>query len=285
MKLLQKTAGLQYCPTEKKGIIGALQTALEEVSGLYLSRMDSDDLMPKNRLKNMLAVIESSPAKTIVTGLVKYFSNQPVSDGYLGYEKWLNGVNAKGRQWHNVYRECVIASPNWMVRTLELKALGGFNLLQYPEDYHLVLKWYQKGFQICFLDELSLFWREHPERTSRNSENYSQKRFFELKVSFFLENDFKSGHLLLWGSGVKARLTASILKRNGIDFSWMDLNPEKFPNGIDGHTISSYTDLKKYTPESTQVLLSIYPTDRQKTELDNYLDKYNFVEGKNFWYL
>ena len=73
-----------------KGIIAALQTALKKATGVYITRMDADDLMPENRLKLFADAIADSPAKTVITGRVRYFAMGSVSEGYLKYQDWLN---------------------------------------------------------------------------------------------------------------------------------------------------------------------------------------------------
>ncbi len=75
------------------GIIPALQLALSHAKGAFITRIDADDIMPPDRLTMMHAQLVASPKRYIVTGLVKYFSNQPISEGYLKYEKWLNEIN------------------------------------------------------------------------------------------------------------------------------------------------------------------------------------------------
>ena len=52
--------------------------------------MDADDLMPEFKLEQMLQVLLQGE-KQIVTGKVRYFSpTEPISPGYLAYERWLN---------------------------------------------------------------------------------------------------------------------------------------------------------------------------------------------------
>lgn len=270
---------------KEKGIIPALCLALEKSNGSFITRMDSDDKMPKNRLEIMLNKhLSSSKPKTIVTGMVEYFGDV-VSDGYKNYEKWLNQINLEGKQWQNIYRECVIASPNWLIRKRDLLASGGFEDLKYPEDYHLVLKWYHQQFNISVCNELTLWWREHPMRTSRNSENYQQKTFFKLKVSFFLKQQCHGSNLLLWGTGKKARLTASLLLKRKIHFHWLALNPEKFPDGIEGKTIQPFENTKLFTPHKTKILVCVYPGDNEKQKMEEYLESLNFFQGENYWYL
>lgn len=269
----------------EKGIIPALCLALEKSSGNFITRMDSDDKMPSNRLEIMLKKwYDSDKAKKLVTGLVNYFGDS-VSEAYRNYETWLNQINLEAKQWQNIYRECVIASPNWLIQKTDLVEAGGFKNLKYPEDYHLVLRWYHNKFEILFCNEITLLWREHPERTSRNSENYQQQAFFKLKISFFLQNEFKGENLLLWGTGKKARLTAAILINHNVDFYWMDLNPNQFPDGIQGQTIHDFQKTKIFKAFETQILLGVYPSEEEKNKIEAYLESLNFLIGKNYWYL
>jgi len=200
------------------GIVSALSLAFDKSKGQYISRMDSDDVMPSGRLDQMMGrMLMASNQKTIVTGLVKYFSDEEVSQGYQNYELWLNTINSEGSQWDHVYRECVIASPNWIMKKDDLYRLGGFRNLVYPEDYDLVLKWYAHSFTIEIIPTTTLYWREHPARTSRNSDNYGQRKFFDLKLKAFIAHDLNDGELVLWGTATKGRLAASILDENGVD--------------------------------------------------------------------
>ena len=109
------------------GIIPALQKAFAESTGLYITRMDADDIMPEGRLRKLVSTLKAAPPRSIVTGLVQYFSTSDLSPGYKNYEDWLNGITLQNTHWENVYRECVIASPNWIMRTADLQEIGGFN--------------------------------------------------------------------------------------------------------------------------------------------------------------
>lgn len=265
-----------------KGIIPALSLAFSKVQGTYTTRMDTDDLMPPGRLQKMHHTIKYSPPKTVVSGLVEYFSDKVVSEGYLQYQDWLNDNLLSKNPWKGIYRECIIASPCWMCRTNELKSIGGFEDLKYPEDYDLVFKWFNNGYSIEPINEVLLHWREHPDRTSRNSENYAQPSFFNLKTQRFLENEAGSGCIVLWGAGVKARLVASILMEQQIDFRWMDLHPDNYPDGILNKEIEHFKQIESI--KNPRLILTVYPPQKEKAELEKYLLQIGLNEGESYWY-
>ncbi len=253
---------------EGHGIIEALQTGYRHARGSFLTRMDADDRMPDYRIEKMVNILAHQP-KSIATGLVKYFGDQPISEGYLKYENWLNDINLSGKQWQQIYRECVIASPNWMIRKSELDEMGGFNDLTYPEDYHLVLKWYQKKLKIVTIPEVTLHWREHSERTSRNSEHYAQPSFFNLKINQFIKTDLRNQNLVLWGDNEKTKLTAKTLNKSGIPFHQFNL-----------HDFKKTEKLK-----NPQILVGVYPEPDQRKNLESYLSGLSLSEGTDWWYI
>ena len=275
-------ARIKVFKNTEKGITPALSMAFSSAKGLFTTRMDADDVMPFYRLEQMLQTLKKATGKTVVSGLVEYFSEGEVSSGYLQYQYWLNKNLLSKNPWKGVYRECIIASPCWMVRTEELQSIGGFADLSYPEDYDLVFKWFQHNYTITALNKILLYWREHPERTSRNSEHYAQEAFFKLKAKHFIRNEVKDGHIVLWGTGIKARITAKIFKEVDQDFHWMDLNPEKYPDGIYGQSIHPFSDIEKF--DTIKLVVAVYPPMEEMLKMNNYLKRLHLKEGVDYWY-
>ena len=164
------------------GIIPALQTAFKQCTGEFITRIDGDDLMTPNRLELMQKKILQETDDCVVTGKVKYFSNGEISEGYLKYEEWLNNLVDNNNHYDHIYRECVVASPNWLMRTATASEIGLFEKINYPEDYDMCFIWMENNLAIRSISEVTLLWREHPKRTSRNSAIYQQQSFFHLKI-------------------------------------------------------------------------------------------------------
>ncbi|MGB1730350.1 MAG: glycosyltransferase family 2 protein, partial [Crocinitomicaceae bacterium] len=120
-----KDPRIEIYTNKGKGILCALQTAQDHIKGNYVTRMDADDIMPDDKLKVLLEVLYASTSKTIATGLAKYFSGGEVSEGYRNYESWLNDTAQQGLFYERIYRECVVASPNWLMHRMDFDLIGG----------------------------------------------------------------------------------------------------------------------------------------------------------------
>ncbi len=264
-----------------KGILPALQQGLLLAQGKYLTRIDADDIMPPGRLRLMSERLHQCRDRTVVTGSSVYFSEGELSEGYRKYQDWLNDNLGRKNPWIGIYRECVVASPNWLVRTEDLINSGGFGNLGYPEDYDLCFRWYTHGFQISYIPETTLFWREHPQRTSRISELYHQRSFFRLKLSRFLEIDYDpEKKLCLWGNGKKARITRSFLREKKTGFVSMALENKRDNSAEQPLWYRRIEDLGP-----VQILLTVYPEKEARDKMEEYLESLGLLEGRDYWYL
>src|SRR5690606_36913666 len=96
-------------------IIPELKIALKKSTGTYITRMDSDDVMTSQKLEILLNNLLQHGKNHLATGLVSYFSEEGIGDGYKSYEAWLNTLTQTGSNYSEIYKECVIPSPCWMV--------------------------------------------------------------------------------------------------------------------------------------------------------------------------
>jgi len=216
-----------------KGIIDALQLAYSKTTGKYITRMDADDLMPENKLESMRNVLLKVP-NCVVTGQIKYIGEN-LREGYQKYEVWMNTMMENKTHYEQMYRECVIPSPAWMITRELFESIDGFSPNTYPEDYDLTLRMYKAKIPILTVNHLVHIWRDYQERTSRNDPNYSFNSFEVLKTRYFLEVDYdKSKTLVLWGGGKKGKKIAQLLIKHKIDFIFACNNPKKINQDIYG---------------------------------------------------
>lgn len=214
--------------TNGSGIIDALRTAYSESCGELITRMDADDRMASTKLEILKRNLISSDKGHLATGQVKYFSQFQIGDGYQRYESWLNRLTETGSNFKDIYKECVIPSPCWMVHKDDFEKCNSFEHDTYPEDYDLCFRFYREKLNVIPCNETLHFWRDHPTRASRNDENYADNRFLELKINWFiaLDHDQKK-ELVLWGAGTKGKRIAKLLLARHISFRWVCNNQKK----------------------------------------------------------
>ena len=221
------------------GILDALLTAQDHISGTFVSRMDADDLMPQHRLTRQVDLLKQIGPDCIVTGKVEYFSDDSLGNGFKKYEKWLNGLCDENRHFEEVYKECVIPSPAWMMYVTDFFAIRGFKGLQYPEDYDFVFRLYKNNFKVASIPQLALLWRDHPKRASRNLPQYAEQTFFPLKWRRFREIDLREDKpLLLLGAGKKGKALAKLIISSDTPFTWVSGNEKKQGKDIYGKIIA-----------------------------------------------
>ena len=222
------------------GILDALLTAQEHISGTFVGRMDADDLMPQNRLTHQVNLLKQSGSDYIVTGKVKYFSDDSLGSGFIRYEEWLNELCKTDRHFEEIYKECVIPSPAWMMFVSDFFVIRGFKGLQYPEDYDFVFRLYKNKFKVASIPQLALYWRDHPKRASRNLPQYAEQTFFPLKWRRFMEIDLKKDRpLVLLGAGRKGKALAKLIISSDTPFTWVSDNKKKQGKDIYGKIIAA----------------------------------------------
>jgi len=263
-----------------KGIIPALQLAHSQSDGQLITRMDADDIMTTDKLEVMVQSL-SDKKEQIAVGLVKYFADDgQLGDGYRKYQDWLNELTSTGNNFTEIYKECVIPSPCWMMHRTDFEAIGGFDSGRYPEDYNLAFRMYAAGYKVMPCDKVIHHWRDYATRASRTDDNYADNRFLDIKVYYFLKLDYRSDQILiLWGAGKKGKLIARKLIDRNIPFRWICDNPNKIGRDIYGVVLEG-TDYLNII-NSAQIIGAVAGDDGK--EIKSQIAQAN-SELKAFWF-
>jgi len=267
---------------EGRGVIQALQTAYKKCSGKFISRMDADDIFAKNRLSSMYKALDKKGRGHISVGQVKYFSDNELGEGYRKYEQWLNEMTAQGSNFDQIYKECVIPSPAWMMYTADFDACGSFDSNLMPEDYDLAFRLYQNSMKVIPFEQLALHWRDHPLRSSRNSSHYADNSFIDLKLHYFFKIDYDNQKsLCLWGAGKKAKRIAQYLVNQSIPFNWFTNNDKKIGHSIFGVELESSENI--ISLNSIQMIIGIAQKGAS-IEIEKLLAKSELKAEDIFWF-
>jgi glycosyltransferase involved in cell wall biosynthesis len=264
------------------GIIEALRTAYNQSSGEYITRMDSDDIMTANRLEIMLKSLEQFGKQHVAIGQVKYFRKGGVNDGFRKYEQWINRLTKTGSNYSEIYKECVIPSPCWMIHREDFDVAEGFESDRYPEDYDLTFRFYKHGFTCIPCDKVLLHWRDYSIRTSRTHEHYAQNYFLDIKVHYFLELEYdKSRPLAIWGAGTKGKNVAKLLLKHNISFHWICDNPKKIGKHIYDQELLNFEYLKDLSNPQSIVTVA---NEKAQSDIKTYFKEQNMHPMKDYFF-
>ena len=240
-----------------QGIIHALRLAYQNSCGEYVTRMDSDDIMTPRKIELMVNVLQQKGPGHVAIGLVKYFHEEKLGNGYQQYEEWLNDHTTQESNFDDIYKECSIPSPCWMMAREDLERIGGFDSDVYPEDYDLAFRMKKHGIKVASVHHLLHHWRDYPTRTSRTNQNYSDNRFSSLKVSYLLDIDRDEDKTLcIWGAGHRGKRIAQLLVDRKVAFIWISNNTKKIGQNIYGVIIQDQ-EMVLARPAAMQVVIAI----------------------------
>jgi glycosyltransferase involved in cell wall biosynthesis len=269
----------------QKGIIPALHQAFAQSVGAYITRMDSDDIMNIKKLQVLKNIILNHCNGTIATGCVHYFSETGVQKGYIRYQNWLNDLMQKGHFWQEIYKECVLPSPCWMIRRGDLLESGGFEPNIYPEDYDLCFRFYEKKFKIIAHTDFPIhYWRDSATRTSRKDPNYASNQYFNLKIYYFLKLNFDANRpLVIWGVGDKGKQLIRLFqpKITTDKLHWVTNNPRKIGHIIDNQLVTHYENILNL--HHPQIIIAVAELTGQ-VEIPRFLEENHFKMGINYWF-
>jgi len=217
------------------GIVAALETARALARGRYLARMDADDLAHPRRLEAQVALLEEDPRVALCGTLVAYFPEEAVRDGGRRYEAWVNGLRSHEEMVRDLFVECPVPHPTFLLPAAVLEAVGGYRDRGWPEDYDLVLRIWAAGGRLAKVEEVLLWWREGPDRLSRTAPAYSEAAFRRCKVHHLRRTLLRGRPLVVWGAGPVGKAFArEFLRQGGRLRAFVDLDPRKVGQEIHG---------------------------------------------------
>lgn len=264
------------------GIIDALKLAYSKSSGTFITRMDADDLMTFDKLTILANQLMQFGSGHLALGQVKYFSEKVLGNGFQQYEQWLNQLSESRNNFSELYKECVIPSPCWMVFRSDFDACGGFESNWYPEDYDLCFRFYAKELKIIPAKKIIHHWRDYDNRTSRTHVHYADNRFAELKSHYFKELHYdKNRKLILWGAGNKGKIIAKHLQSLEIEFEWTCNNSNKIGHRIYGKVLTHAESVD--FDEAPQIIVAVSnPLEQESIKIK--LQQLNMETMKDYFF-
>lgn len=218
-----------------RGIVGALNHGLEACRGELVARMDADDIMRAERLSAQLEHLCARPELSGVGCHVRLFPRRALTPRRLGYEHWLSSLEDADHVARDLFVECPLAHPTWMLRGQVLREYG-YREMGWPEDYDLLLRLHADGHRLGVVPRRLLCWRDSAGRLSRRDERYSVQRFVAAKAHFLAQGWLRERQrYILWGYGATGRaLCRALAAQDRLPHAIVEVHPGRIGQRIQG---------------------------------------------------
>lgn len=201
-----------------RGLVAALNTAIENSNGEFIARMDADDIAHPQRLVVQLKYLQENPDIDICGCMVEMFADDDLGAGYRLYEDWINTLQTHADIEREFFIESPIAHPSALLRRSAMDRLQGYQDNDWPEDYDLWSRALLLGLRFGKPSGAPLLrWRDYQQRTSRTQKQYSKAAFMACKAHFL--NQYLSAKQFescaIWGTGPTGLKLYDGLVKNG----------------------------------------------------------------------
>jgi len=173
LKCLDFNLNLKVIKNKGVGLVSALNTGLDLANNELIARLDSDDMVYKNRLELQYNFLDSSPEVVVVGSQVTYIDENNIILGKSEYP--IGNINNNAR----INNSCLIAHPSVMYRKSSIIQIGGYREIakigstSLCEDFDLWKRIAKQGGLVNMKDELT-YYRQHSGQLS-NKFRYAQE--------------------------------------------------------------------------------------------------------------
>lgn len=231
-----------------RGLVPALNLALDSAAGRLIARMDADDVALPERLERQRRHLGRHPVVGLVVTRVVFGGDGERGAGYARHVEWTNTLLTHDEIALARFVESPLAHPSVMFRRELVDRLGGYADGDFPEDYELWLRWLDAGVRMEKLPEALLIWRDSPTRLSRSDPRYASEAFYRLKAGYLARwlavNNPHHPAVTVWGAGRLTRKRARHLVDQGIGISaFVDIDPRKIGTTVGAVPVLGPDDL------------------------------------------
>ena len=278
--LAKKDHRIRLFSEQKSGVAYAMNCGLENARGMFIARMDADDISLPERLEKQVTFITQNPEIGLVGSTVKYVPHNKNTAGFKRFINWMNTFHTSGEIERNRFVEIPVVNPTILFRREIYEKWGGCFHGDFPEDYEMQLRYLEAGVKMAKLKEPLLEWHDYSTRLTRTDERYSTEAFFRVKARYFEKwsaqhNPFHP-KIRVWGAGRKTRQRVKWLEKEGL-------------------VVEGYIDIVKSKTSKEKVLhfeaipqpgkmfiVSMVTNPGAGAQIREFLLNKNYVEGENF---
>jgi cellulose synthase/poly-beta-1,6-N-acetylglucosamine synthase-like glycosyltransferase len=279
-RLAQGDARIRLIQPGRVGIVAALQAGCAAARAPLIARMDADDVSHKDRLALQSQALAAHPRWGLCG--CRVVAGGPVRSGRARYLAWINALTDPAALVREIFVECPVAHPSFLLRRTALEAVGGYQDRGWAEDYDLVLRLWRGGWELGKVDAPLLTWTERPGRLSMTDARYAPEAFRACKRHHLRQTLIPPGCAFYqWGAGLVGK---PWLREWGADGpqAVVDIRPGKVGQRIHGVPVIPPEGLP---PPGRSVVLVTVGTPGAREVIRAWLCPRGHVEGSDFVFL
>jgi hypothetical protein len=266
--------------TAPRGVVAALQLAASRAAAPLLARMDADDVAHPTRIERQVGLLAARADVCACGTQVRYIPRSRVRDGARRYERWLNSIIEPALVERDLFVECPIAHPTLLVRRGAFEVAGGYQDVEWAEDYDLVLRLFRSGCRLANVPSILLDWREGESRLSRTDARYSEDAFRRCKIHYLRDRLVAAAGVVIWGAGPVGKAFGRVACAAGLDLrAFVDIDPRKINQTVQGVPVIEPGALERYRGA---FVLAAVAGSTPRNEIRTALDDMGWRELQDF---
>jgi glycosyltransferase involved in cell wall biosynthesis len=205
--LVRSSPRVKVVQGEGRGLVAALNLGLAHCTGDLIARMDADDVSHPDRLRLQVELLASNPKLGAVGSLIDCPSMPRL-------EAFLNQTVSAEECANARFVEAPLVHPSTTFRREALSA--GWEDRGWAEDWDLLLRLHEQGWQLAKVPQKLLLWRDSEQRLTRTSKAYSMEQMFKLRAHYLARGPLRSRQFAIWGAGPTGKRLARELEAHGL---------------------------------------------------------------------
>lgn len=262
-----------------RGIVGALNCAIERACGELLARMDADDVSLPGRIREAASLLTRDASLGAAGTRVEA---EGAGEGMAAYIAWQNALVTPDDHARELFVEAPLCHPSAVLRREALAEVGAYRETAWPEDWDLWLRLDARGWRMAKSPEVLFRWRHVPGRLTFSHPRYALDRLIEARAEYLparLSRVARGRALAVWGAGPTGRRLARALESKGLRASrFVDIDPRKIGRVARGAPIVGADALD----HAREVVLVAVGARGARSLVRAHLEAQGAVEGEDF---
>ncbi len=264
-----------------RGLVPTLNMGCVSARGDFIARMDADDVSHPDRFIRQLAWFAENPDGGLC-GTHVTMAGDAIGSGRRRYESWLNSNTTHEDIVRELFVECPMAHPAFMMRHAAFENIGGYRDFDGPEDYDLVMRFWRGGYHLGNVPDVLLDWYEQPGRLSMTSPRYTETAFRQFKRRWLHESRITRGRpLYQWGAGEVGKRWLREWPPGTLQ-AVADIRPSKIGQRIHGYHVIRPEDFP--APGACFIVVAV-GTPGARDEIRAHAKRLGFREGEDYCFI